>query len=250
VAVESGQEFRFRIDAFTPQTMPLGRLAEYLAELARVLGQDHAIHLVELDSGSTVLVHKIDAEAVPKVRERAEAVRLRTAPTQAMRSYENVNRLLREDNAAASLFEDGAEILVFPGKTTDVAHFPSVSERGELDGEVMRVGGMGDPVPILLATDKGTALSGCYAKRPIAKQLGKKLFEPVRLFGEGRWSRTIEGRWVLNAFRIDNFQELESEGLADALTRLRAIPGIGWGDDVVDELLNLRHGEESANGGV
>jgi hypothetical protein len=82
----------------------------------------------------------------------------------------------------------------------------------------------------------------------VAKQLASKLFEPVRLFGEGRWSRTPEGRWVLNYFRVDHFQELESEGLADALTKLRAIPGIEWGDDIIDELLSLRHG--GAHGGV
>jgi hypothetical protein len=248
--MDGGQEFRFRIDAYTPETMPLGRLAVYLAELAKVLGEDHAIHLVELDPGSTVLVHKIDAEAVPKIRERAEAVRSKAAPSAAMRSYDAINRLLREDAASASLLEDGAEILDFPGKRIELPHFPTVAERGEIDGEVVRVGGMGDPVPIMLATDSGTALSGCYAKRPIAKQLGLKLFEPVRLFGEGRWSRTAEGRWILNAFRIDSFQELESEGLADALTKLRAIPGLEWGDNIIDEFLNLRHGEDGANGGV
>lgn len=248
--MKDGQEFRFRIDAYTPETMPLGRLAEYLAELASMLGQDHAIHLVELDPGSMVLVHKIDAEAVPKIRERAEAVRRRDAPAPAMRSYDNLNKLLRDDAASAILLEDGAEILEFPGKRLALPHFPTVSERGEIDGEIRRVGGMGDPVPVMLATDGGTALSGCYARRPIAKQLGQRLFEPVRLFGEGRWSRTAEGRWLLNYFRIDDFQELESEGLADALTRLRAIPGIEWGDNIVEELLSLRHGEGDPNGGV
>lgn len=248
--MEDGQEFRFRIDAYTPETMPLGRLAEYLAELATMLGEDHAIHLVELDPGSTVLVHKIDAEAVPKIRERAAAVRRRDAPAPALRSYDNLNKLLHDDAASASLFEDGAEILEFPGKRIELPHFPAVTERGEIDGEVRRVGGMGDPVPIMLATENGIALSGCYARKAVAKQLGQKLFEPVRLFGEGRWSRTAEGRWLLNYFRVDHFQELESEGLVDALTKLRAIPGIEWGENIVDEFLTLRHGEDSANGGV
>jgi hypothetical protein len=33
--MNSEHEFRFRISARTPTTMPLGRLAEYLAELDR-----------------------------------------------------------------------------------------------------------------------------------------------------------------------------------------------------------------------
>ncbi len=251
--MDSEHEFRLRIDAYTPETMPLARLAEYLAELAKILGEDHSIHLVELEAGSTVLVHRIDAEAVPKIRERAAAVRRGDAPAPAMRSYNNVNKLLRDDGASASLLEDGAELLEFPGKKADLPRFATVSERAELDGVVMRVGGMGDPVPLMLATDSGAALSGCYARRPIAKQLGQKLFEPVRLFGEGRWSRTADGIWALNWFRVDSFEELESEGLADVLTKLRAVPGLDWGENVVEEFLRLRHGEgggEDADGGV
>jgi len=248
--MEGEQEFRFRIGAYTPETMPLRRLAEYLAELAQTLGEDHAIHLVEINPGSTVLVHKIDAEAVPKIRARAEAVRLRAAPASAMRAYEKMNRLLRDDNASASLLEDGSEILAFPGKRIEAEQLPSVSERGELDGEIMRVGGMGDPVPLMLVTDNGATLSGCYARRPIAKKLAERLFEPVRLFGEGRWSRTSEGRWVLNWFHIDNFQALEGGGFADALTRLRATPGIEWDENIADEFIALRHGEEDQHGGA
>ncbi|MBV9085132.1 MAG: hypothetical protein JOZ62_20850 [Acidobacteriaceae bacterium] len=221
--------------------------------MASILGEDHSIHLVELEPGSTVLVHRIDDEAVPKILDRAAAVRRGDAPAAAMRSYNNVNKLLREDGASASLLEDGAEILEFPGKKADLPRFPSVAERAELDGIVVRVGGMGDPVPLTLATDSGAALSGCSARRPIAKRLGQKLFEPVRLFGEGRWSRTAEGRWVLNWFRVDSFDALEDEGLADALTKLRAIPGLDWGENIVEEFLRLRRGEddrEEADGGV
>ncbi|HTX48682.1 MAG TPA: hypothetical protein VME40_04750, partial [Caulobacteraceae bacterium] len=114
-------EFRFRISAYTPATMPLGRLAEYLAELAKVLGEDQAVHLVELDEGSTVLVHKIDDEAVPKIRDRAAAVQAGHAPADAMRSYRRVNKMLRDDNGAAALLEGVAEILEFPGNRAETA---------------------------------------------------------------------------------------------------------------------------------
>jgi hypothetical protein len=251
--VDGGPELRWRIDGYTPKTMPLSRLAKYLSELAKILGEDHSIHLVELEAGSTVLVHRIDAEAVPKIRDRAAAIRRGDAPPAALRSYKNVNKLLRDDGASASLLEDGAEILEFPGKKAQVPHFPPVSERGEIDGEVLRVGGAADPVPVLLATEAGTVLSGCWAKRTIAKSLALRLFEPVRLFGEAKWARTADGRWVLNWFRIDSFQPLENEGLADALKKLRAVPGLDWGENIVDEFLKLRYGGgdgQDTDGGV
>jgi hypothetical protein len=241
-------EFRFRITAYTPATMPLGRLAEYLSELAKVLGEDQAVHLVELDEGSTVLVHKIDDEAVPKIRDRAAAVQDGTAPAEAMRSYQRVNRMLRDDNGAAALMEGIAEILEFPGNRVAAPPFMTVSERAEIDGEVVRVGGVGDPVPVLLSTE-GQTVSGCWAKRSVAKPLAQRLFEPVRLFGEGRWTRSPVGDWTLAAFRIDSFKELEDEPLSETVNKLRAVPGLAFGDNIVEELLAERHGDE-ANGGV
>lgn len=249
--MDSGHEFRFRISAYTPTTMPLGRLAEYLAELAKILGQDQSIHLVEVDEGSTVLVHKIDAEAVPKVRDRAIAVQNGNGPADAMKSYRQVNKMLRDDDGSAAFLEDGAELIEFPGSKAKLPPYMSVSERGEIDGEIQRVGGLGDPVPVLLTTE-GRTLSGCWAKRDIAKPLASHLFEPIRLFGEGRWTRSPTGNWTLAAFRIDSFQELESGSLSDLVTKLRAIPGFELGENIIDELLASRHGENSggANGGI
>lgn len=229
--------------------MPLGRLVEYLGELAKILGEDHSIHLVEVDEGSTVLVHKIDAEAVPKIRDRAVAVQNGSAPPVAMRSYQRVNKMLRDDDGSAAFLEDAAELIEFPGSRAQLPPFMSVSERGEIDGEVQRIGGMGDPVPVLLSTE-GRTLSGCWAKRAIAKPLALRLFEPVRLFGEGRWTRDPTGNWTLSAFRIDSFQELERDSLSDTLNKLRAIPDLGLGDNIIEELLIARHGDGEANGGL
>ena len=249
--MDSGHEFRFRISAYTPTTMPLARLAEYLAELAKILGQNESVHLIEVDEGSTVLVHKIDGEAVPKVRERAIAVQNGSGPADAMRSYRQVNKMLRDDDGSAAFLEDGAELIEFPGSKATLPPFISVSERAEIDGEIQRVGGTGNPVPVLLTTE-GHTLSGCWAKRDIAKQLGARLFEPIRLFGEGRWTRSPSGIWSLGYFRIDSFQELESGSLSDTINKLRAIPGFDLGENIVGELLISRHGENGgdANGGV
>ena len=67
----AGTEYRFRIDAYSPETMPMARLAEYMAELALLLGEPSAVHFKRLARGSTVLVNSVDREAAPKVRQRA-----------------------------------------------------------------------------------------------------------------------------------------------------------------------------------
>ena len=79
------QEYRFKIDAFTPETLPMARLAEYMAELATLLGTQERVHFVRLEGGSTTLVQEIEYEAIPKVRERLNGIKTRSAPEDAPR---------------------------------------------------------------------------------------------------------------------------------------------------------------------
>jgi len=158
-------EYRFRIDAYTPDTMPMARLAEYLAELATVLGEPTSVHLVRLEPGSTVLVHEIEREAVPKVRERAISVRRGRGPRDAVRAYHAINKLLREDDGIGVLQEQtGAEIIRFPGREETEEEFAAIRQYGSIDGEVLRVGGPQKYVPVLLQSED-RQIAGCWAER-------------------------------------------------------------------------------------
>lgn len=243
-------EYRFVIDAYTPDTMPMARLAEYMQELAQILGEPAAVHFKRLETGSTVLIHRVEREAVPKVRERVSSVRHGDGPRDAVRAYKQINRFLRDDNAIGELREKrgGAVIVKFPGREEAEEKFPSVRQHGFVDGKVIRVGGHDETVPVWLeAEDK--QISGCYTTRAVAKQLGMKLFEQVRLFGTGRWSRDSEGAWTLLAFKIESFEPLDEAPLSDAITALRAIP-TEWSDATLGELGVIRRGPGvKGNGG-
>jgi hypothetical protein len=54
------------------------------------------------------------------------------------------------------------------------------------------------------------------------------------------------------SFRIESFQELDGDSLSETVNKLRAIPGLNLGDNIVSELLISRHGEGGgdANGGL
>jgi hypothetical protein len=74
-------EYRFAIaDSFTPQTLPMERLAEYVAALAKLLGERENVHFRSIEAGSAVLVATIDTPAQRKVRDRVIAVRDGHAP--------------------------------------------------------------------------------------------------------------------------------------------------------------------------
>ena len=61
-------EYRFKIDAYSPETIPMARLAEYMSDLAVLFGNRENVHFVQLEPGSTTLLQRIEYEAVPKVK--------------------------------------------------------------------------------------------------------------------------------------------------------------------------------------
>jgi hypothetical protein len=242
-------EYRFKIDAYTLETMPMARLAEYIAELAKMLGEAKSVHLVALEEGSTVLVHRVEREAIPKVLDRAKAVRRGDAPREALIAYRAVNRLLRDDNASGVLVtkKKGPTILKFPGRQHTQDLLQSVREHGTIDGIIMRVGGTDETVPVLLESE-GEQVAGCFTTRRIAKQLAHRLFERVRLSGRGLWSRDDVGVWTLKTFRIESFEPLDDTPLSEALEEVRAVDA-EWPTDTYDELARIRHGRLKKHGG-
>jgi len=244
--VAEGSEYTLKIEAYTPETMPMERLAKYLAELAVMLGERTAVHFVRLEPGSTSVVHRIEPEAVPKVRMRTAAVRRGIGPRDSVRAYRKINSMLREDNGSAVWQEakTAANTLVFPGTDDAQEVVKGISQRGSVDGEVIRVGGLQNIVPILLRCE-GEEMPGCWAKKSIAKALAHKLFEPVRLFGTGRWNRSDEGKWKLDVFRVESFTPLRDVSLSEALTEIRAIEG-NWDAESFSELALIRGDTEPA----
>jgi hypothetical protein len=230
--------------------MPMARLAEYMAELARVLGEPSAVHFERLDTGSTILVHKVEREAVPKVTARVVAIRRGDAPSDAERAAKALNRLLRDDDAVGVLQEktDGAVIIRFPGREIQEERFPSVKEVGTIDGVLTRLEGSDQTIHIGLEV-AGRQVSGCYTDRETAKRLARHFFEPIRLFGRGSWSRDGDGVWTLRSFRIENFEPLSNSPLSEAIADLRG-GASDWGRDAYAELDLIRHGpSERKNGG-
>jgi hypothetical protein len=244
-----GTEYQFRIDAYSPDTMPMGRLAQYMAELATLLGERSHVHFRRLTKGSTILNAKIDREAAPKVHDRVASVRAGDAPVEPTRAFNAMNRLLRDDNAVGVLRDAAPRGIVvrFPGRELAEEKFASIRQQGSIDGIVTGIRGKDDTIHITINAE-GQQISGCETNRAIAKQLGMKLFEPVRLFGRGRWSRDADGVWTLLTFKIESFEALQDVPLTSALAELRSIP-TEWGDNAYTELTELRRGPGSKRNG-
>lgn len=239
------REYRFQIDAYTPETIPLARLSQYLADLARMLGESANVHLVRIDPGSTVPVIRVDWEAEPKVRERLRQVKFNEGPLEAQKAYKEINRKLVQDNANGVLIDPGKSKLIrFPGRdAANQPEFGPIRQNAVFQGIPIRIGGELDPVPVHL--EDGEAKHIIMAPRRIAKQLGPHLFTSVvRIEGKGRFMRERTGEWVMSDFYAQSFEVLSEGNIKSDISRLRAIPA-GWKEtqDPIGDLAALRNGE-------
>jgi hypothetical protein len=226
-------EIRLRIDVFNVESLPMARLAEYMTELARPLGEQECVHFSHLEAGSAGLVSSIDAPAVPKVGERLQKVCEGAGPKDAMQAYKALDTLLAKDSAIATLTaEGGAELIAFPGRTRPKPmRYGPFREDGSLDGTVIRLGGRDETIPILLRDAEGVEYP-CQATVEMSKQLAPHYRgATVRVFGSGRWVREESGSWTLLQFDISRFEVVDDSPLVEIVAKLRGIEGSEWGMD-------------------
>jgi len=239
------REYRFKIDAYSPETMPLSRLTEYLRDLADLFGENQSVHLITIEQGSTVPVLRIEREAETKVRERLKLVTANEAPPEAMRAAKSIDERLRRDNAKAVVIDPvNKKVLEFRGRDLNrLVQYGPFSEPGTIDGELVMIGGIqSHEVPVHLRNREGEVYN-CYATHSIARELAPYLFgDYLRAEGRGRWIRQRNGDWHMEQFTIKSFSLLDKRTLKETIEDLRAIPA-KWKelDDPYGELMKIRH---------
>ena len=223
----------------------MSRLAEYLARLAVLFGSKEHVHFMKMRKGSAIQEILVEEFAVAQVKARLQLVGAPDAPEDVARANREINRMLRDDSASGTLrLKGGAKILEFPGRKLPLAEEAVVYEVGELDGVVIRVGGKDDTVPVMLEGERGVYYR-CNASRDSARKLAAYLYgQSVRVVGRGKWRRTQDGEWELEAFDIKGFEPLDETTLKEVIASMRAMEGSGWNemDDPQAEFKRLRGG--------
>ncbi len=220
-------EYRFTIaDSFTPETLPMERLAEYIAAFAKLLGEQRDVHFRSIEAGSAVLVAAIDAPAEPKVRERVVAVHDGGGPSDGRKAFADLDEMLRKDNATGALSDAaGAVVISFPGRNRpEPLVYGPFRQDGTIDGQLIRVGGKDETVPVHLR-DGAIIHTGLVCTPEIARRIAPHLYGPtLRVHGAGTWFRTGVGAWELRNFRITDFEVLDD---APLLTVVEIFEGEG-----------------------
>jgi hypothetical protein len=214
--------YEFYIDAFTPASIPMSRLAEYMAGFALLLGHEEHVHFDNLKPGSLTVVSRIEPVAQNKVQRRLDEVRFGTAPKAAMDAFRQIDEKLAADNAVGRVNRGKAKVVEFPGRNRPAeSSVGPIVQAGTLDGEVIQVGGRDETINIHIKA--GDDIHRCITTKAIARQLAQHIFgAPVRVRGTGTWSRAESGGWKLHRFDIESFQTLDDTPLSKMFDGLRA----------------------------
>lgn len=238
-------DFALRVRGVTPGSIPLARLGEYLREFAELLGTRQSVHFAGVVKGSAVLRAYVDEPAKIDATRRLLASRDGSASKDVLEHAAKIDRFMREDGARGEIkHRDGNVLYVFEGKSQEIAQ-PEItlSQEGELVGQVIRIGGRDETVPLLLADADGRFYDVTIRGRELAKQIAAHIFgAPIRVLGTGTWTRCSDGAWKLDKFSAHTFEPLDDRPVLDVLNELRAIPDIGWAtlDNPLDEWRKLR----------
>lgn len=245
---ENSAEYRFVLQGrYTPETIPQARLAQYLAALADLYGEEAVVHFVGLEEGSLVVRSRAEPQGEDDVSGHIESARDESGPAETRRAYENIRRLAVQDHATSAWIEhQGATVLSFPvgERQEESVVYGPFWQRGHLSGTVILLGGKNDPVSVKLQVKDKTIT--CRARRHVARDLRDYIWgAPVRVEGNGKWTRDEDGVWKLLEFEISTFDPIDDEPLTTTVARLRAIEG-KWKDrpDPLAELETIRNGDD------
>ncbi|MDR5757918.1 hypothetical protein [Caballeronia sp. LZ035] len=250
--MDDQDEYLFRIGAFTPGTIPMERLAKYMTSLAKLFGNAASVHLDHIEEGSTMPVLKVDVEAVSRVSARIADLSRGEAANDARIGYDELNVLLRDDNATGELRqrflgqESSAVVLRFPGKDLPPPlTFGPFTESATFDGELVRVGGRDKSAHATIIDPDGRSWHG-EISRQLAQDLAPFLYRgPIlRVNGDARWERREDGAWYVTSLKINEFSVLDDETLLEVTDRLRKLESSGWSKhDDMDGYITALRGE-------
>ncbi|WP_232346411.1 hypothetical protein [Cupriavidus sp. USMAA2-4] len=169
--MDTRERLSFRIDSFTPETLPMSRLAEYLAQLAQLYGSEERVHFEKLKKGSAIVQVAIEEPAFPKVYQRLQSVKTGDPDPDAQKAFKAIDRLLRQDNAVGTLSRPnaGGKILEFPGRKLPVAETHTIQQPTTIDGTVIKIGGRDETIPVLLQDQEDVPSEPRSAERQMRK---------------------------------------------------------------------------------
>lgn len=247
ISMKKPNTYTLRIIGSHPDKLTLERMAVYLAELAKLMGEKDNVHFDKLVKGSASLRAWAEPSVASDVSKRVSltATKHEKAPKEAANALEKINDLLAQDGRRGELKNpDGAVIYPFPGgrKVKPVKEL-IVDQDSTITGQVIKIGGRDDTIPVLVKDPDGREYNCTIVGADLAKEIAAHyLGGQIELSGKGRWKRSAVGVWELVNLNVKSWSAL-SDDWDKAFASMEMI-GLGWSGipDIEEHLSGLRKG--------
>lgn len=236
-------DFALRLRGVRPDSIPMSKLAEYMADWADLLGQDAAPVFRGVVDGSVVL----RAEVAPTAKNQVKN-RLREAPYDdgAGRFIKSLQRRMSRDGIMGTVIDKTKEVILRFDDVVEVEALAPiiVEDAAEIDGTVFRIQGKDATSHVgLLEYGSDRTFSVETRSDLLARQFAENYKGPtLRVRVHGTWRRDESGQWEPYHLIADSFEVLDDQPLADVMHALREVPNNGWKsmDDPIGEWRKIR----------
>lgn len=233
-------EYPFRIIGPKPDSIAMARLADYMAEFARLLGSQDHVHFDRIIDRSVAIVARVRPEDAGVISPRIRHASKGTENTDAITSVRKLNQYLGEDGWTAELrLPQGGDLIAFPGTVKTSKTIRIVNQPTTVQGRLVRIQGGGDVIKVGLEID-GDLEAHISVKAAHARDLALCFHQHVRLSGDGRWKRDSDGKWLLDNLNATSFELLQDAPLQQTLAELRDILPKGSGEGLVHAIDAMR----------
>jgi hypothetical protein len=238
--MSDAKHYTFRVQNFTPETMPFGRLVEYHAEIKKMLGVANNLHLTDVFDGSQGNRFRVDFNYQAALQNRIAELNAGTAPKNAAKAQDTLNAMLKMEFTSADFVDNlGQNVIALPGKGLDSPSSIRMRYAATFMGELYHIAGTKDDVKIRISTEVYGVVF-CATTRDIDKGLCDFLFEDIKVSGRETWTRNELEKWNIDDFSITDFASVKRESLRRYIDEIRSI-GINWPNNI---LKNLREIDE------
>lgn len=234
-------QYELHVIGTSKKTLSLDDFADLAKKLADLLGKQEHVHFGALKQGSARILAKVEPPARQEVDVQLEKIRRGSAPTKIAK----LNDYLGSKGWRGELKNaEGGVIIAFPGtpqKKPEQGHqIQTVCQPDSLIGQVIKIGGRDDTVPMTLKTPDGAFVDVNVKGREEARKLAKHLFgADIKVNGNATWIRDEEGKWSCSTMEVLSFEETDSTPLRELFDALKQVPNNHW-HHVEDPIAELK----------
>ncbi|MDR0571276.1 MAG: hypothetical protein LBG48_00325 [Rickettsiales bacterium] len=222
----------FDIKKYKPSELPVKVFLDILGDFVKLIGNSESIHFVDIKTNSTCPEFYFDNEnEFHKAVSNLDGAAKGAADVELTAAYRRINNNLRKNSTygyAKCISSSNRVVKVdFKGIKEKIEQDEIVlSDKWEVDGFIKRIGGKDKTIPVnILDPSSGEIIYNCETNIATARELKKYLLEDVvvRMSGEARWKRLVNGCWELIKFNIKSVDEISNISIIDTVNGIRLL---------------------------